>query len=75
MTKLLADPESGQVLGAGILGPSAGELISEIVFAIEMGAAVTDLSLTFHPHPTLSETLMEASELCTYFVGGPRKKR
>ncbi len=79
MTKILADPETGQVLGAGIVGPSAGELISEIVFAIEMGATVTDLSLTIHPHPTLSETIMEASELfsghCTHFVGGPRKKR
>lgn len=79
LTKLIADPQSGQILGAGIVGPNAGELIGEIVFAIEMGATVIDLSLTIHPHPTLSETIMEAAELfsghCTHFVGGPRKKR
>ena len=50
------------ILGVGICGPGAGELIAEGVLAIEMGANVTDLKLSIHPHPTLSETLMEAAE-------------
>ncbi len=77
-TKLIVEPESGQLLGGGIVGPNAGELIGEIVFAIEMGATATDLSLTIHPHPTMSETIMEAAELfsghCTHFTGKPRIK-
>ena len=51
------------MLGCGIAGPGAGELIAEAVLAIEMGAVATDMRLTIHPHPTLSETLMEASEV------------
>ena len=51
------------VLGVGIVGPGAGELIAEGVLAIEMGATATDLGLSIHPHPTLSETLMESAEL------------
>jgi dihydrolipoyl dehydrogenase len=63
MTKLILDPQSERVLGVGIVGAGAGELISEAVLAIEMGALVKDVALTIHPHPTLSETLMEAAEV------------
>lgn len=63
LTKLLIDPGAERVLGCGIAGPGAGELIAEAVLAIEMGAVATDLRLTIHPHPTLSETLMEAGEV------------
>jgi dihydrolipoamide dehydrogenase len=62
-TKLLRDPDSGRVLGAGIVGPNAGELIAEPGFALEMGADVADLALTIHPHPTLSETVTFAAEI------------
>lgn len=62
LTKLLFDPESGRVLGAAIAGPNAGELLAEAVLAIEMGADAADLSLTVHPHPTLSETVGFAAE-------------
>jgi dihydrolipoamide dehydrogenase len=61
-TKLLFDPKSGRVLGGGIVGPSAGDLISEISLAVEMGADAADVALTIHPHPTLSETVMFAAE-------------
>jgi dihydrolipoamide dehydrogenase len=61
MTKLVIDPETGRVLGMGIVGRAAGELISEGVFAIEMGALAEDLALSMHPHPTLSESEEEAS--------------
>jgi dihydrolipoamide dehydrogenase len=63
LTKLLVDAASERVLGAGIVGPGAGELISEAVVAIEMAATVTDLGLCIHPHPTLSETIKEAAEI------------
>jgi dihydrolipoamide dehydrogenase len=63
MTKLVLHPDSGRVLGVGIVGPGAGELISEGVLAVEMGANATDLSMSIHPHPTLSETLMESAEV------------
>lgn len=62
VTKLVIDPESGRVLGAGLVGPGAGELVSECALAIEMGATAKDLALTIHPHPTLSETIMESAE-------------
>jgi dihydrolipoamide dehydrogenase len=62
MTKLIIDPQSERVLGIGIVGAGAGELISEGVLAIEMGATASDVKLTIHPHPTLSETVMEAAE-------------
>lgn len=62
-TKLLIDPETNRVLGAGIVGPGAGELIAECTLAIEMGAVAEDLALTIHPHPTLSETIMESAEV------------
>jgi len=62
LTKIIADPESERVLGVGIAGPGAGELIAEGVLAMEMGAVVSDIALTIHAHPTLSETVMEAAE-------------
>ncbi len=61
VTKVIADPESKRVLGVGICGPGAGELIAEGVLAVEMGATAEDLDLSIHPHPTLSETVMEAA--------------
>jgi len=63
MTKLVLDPGTGRVLGVGIVGPGAGELISEGVLAVEMGATASDVKLSIHPHPTLSETLMESAEV------------
>jgi len=62
VTKIITEPESGRVLGVGIVGPGAGELIAEGVLAVEMGAQASDIALSIHPHPTLSETLMEAAE-------------
>jgi dihydrolipoamide dehydrogenase len=63
LTKLIIDPETERVLGVGIVGHGAGELISEGVLAIEMGATAFDLAAAIHPHPTLSETIMEAAEV------------
>jgi dihydrolipoamide dehydrogenase len=63
MTKMLFEPGSRRVLGAGIVGVNAGELIAETVHAIEMGADAEDIGLTIHPHPTLSETVMFAGEM------------
>lgn len=63
ITKLLIDPETERIKGVGISGHGAGELISEGVLAIEMGATARDLAETVHPHPTLSETLMECAEM------------
>jgi dihydrolipoamide dehydrogenase len=62
MTKLVIDPESERILGVGIVGSGAGELIGEGVLAIEMGATAKDLAESVHPHPTLSETLSECAE-------------
>ena len=62
-TKLLFDPKTHRVLGGGIVGPSAGDLIAEVALAIEMGADATDIGLTIHPHPTLSETVAMAAEV------------
>ena len=64
-TKILFDPETKRVLGLGIVGPGAGDMISEGVLAIEMGADAEDIGLTVHPHPTLSETVGLASEVFT----------
>ena len=61
-TKLLFDPQTHRVLGGGIVGPNAGELIGEIALAIEMGADASDVGLTIHPHPTLSESIAFSAE-------------
>lgn len=63
LTKLIVDPKTERVLGVGIVGAGAGELIAEGVLAIEMGALASDVALSIHPHPTLSETLMESAEV------------
>jgi len=63
MTKLIVDPRTERVLGVGIVGAGAGELIAEGVLAIEMGALASDVAMTIHPHPTLSETVMESAEV------------
>jgi dihydrolipoamide dehydrogenase len=68
LTKLIIDPETERVLGVGIVGAGAGELIAEGVVAVEAGLTAKDLALSIHPHPTLSETLMEAAEV---FYGHP----
>ena len=77
-TKLLFDPRTNRILGGAIVGPSAGDLIAEIGLAIEMGADAADISLTIHPHPTLSETVAfsaEAFEGTLTDLYMPRKKR
>jgi dihydrolipoamide dehydrogenase len=61
LTKLVLDPDSGRLLGVGIVGAGAGELIPEATLAMEMGATVQDVAMTIHPHPTFSETFMEAA--------------
>lgn len=63
LTKWLVDPETQRLLGCGVVGPGAGELIAESVLALEMGCVVRDLTEAIHPHPTLSETLMNAGEV------------
>jgi len=62
LTKLIADADTGRILGVGIVGPGAGELIAEAALAIETAVTAEDLALTIHAHPTLSESLMEAAE-------------
>ena len=77
VTKLLVDPETDVVLGVGICGVGAGELIGEGVLAVEMAASARDLAMSMHPHPTLTETLMEDAELLhgsvTHYYKPPRK--
>lgn len=63
LTKLIIDEATHRVMGAGIVGPNAGELVGEVALAIEMGCDVEDISLTIHPHPTLSETVAMAAEV------------
>ena len=63
LTKLLFDPKTKRVIGGGIVGTNAGDLISEIALAIEMDCDVSDIALTIHPHPTLSETVALAAEV------------
>jgi dihydrolipoamide dehydrogenase len=78
LTKLVLDPDTQRILGVGIAGPGAGELIAEAALAVEMAALATDLKLTIHPHPTLSETLMEAAEVyfgqSAHLYTPPRRK-
>lgn len=77
LTKLVIDPSSERVLGVGIVGPGAGELIAEGVLAVEMAALAADVRLSIHPHPTLSETMMEAAEVFfgqSTHVHRPRKR-
>jgi dihydrolipoamide dehydrogenase len=77
MTKVLLDPKTRRILGAGIVGVNAGELIAEAVLALEMGADMEDIGLTIHPHPTLSETLCFAAEMAEGTITDlmpPRKK-
>ncbi len=68
MTKLIIDPSNDRVIGGAVVGKDAGELIPEIALAVEMAARASDLSLTIHPHPTLSETIMEAAQA---YYGSP----
>ncbi len=78
MTKLLFDPKSKRILGAGIVGPNAGELIGETVLALEMGADAEDIGLTIHPHPTLNETICFAAEMAEGTITDlipPKKKK
>ncbi len=78
LTKLIVHPQTERLLGLGIAGPGASEMIAEGVLAIEMGANATDLKLSIHPHPTLTETVMEAADLffhtATHFYKPRRKK-
>jgi dihydrolipoamide dehydrogenase len=63
LTKMIADPETKRILGMGIVGPGAGEMIAEATLAVEMAASIDDLAMTIHAHPTLSETVMETAEM------------
>jgi dihydrolipoamide dehydrogenase len=77
LTKMIVDPRTERVLGVGIVGPGAGELIAEGALAVEMAALATDVKLTIHPHPTLSETIMESAEVFfgqSSHVHRPRKR-
>jgi len=78
ITKLLFDPETKRILGAGIVGKNAGELIGEAVLALEMGADMEDIGLTIHPHPTLNETICFAAEMAEGSITDlmpPRKRK
>jgi len=78
MTKALFDKQTGRIVGAGIVGPNAGELIAEAVLALELGADAEDIGLTIHPHPTLSETLCFAAEMAEGTITDlmpPRKRK
>jgi dihydrolipoamide dehydrogenase len=61
--KIISDPDSGQILGVGMVGPYVSELIAEGTLAVQMGATVADLLVTIHPHPTVSEAIGEAAEV------------
>lgn len=78
LTKVLIDPDTKRILGAGMVGPNAGELVAEAVLALEMGADIEDVALSVHPHPTLSETFNFACEVaegtCTD-IYAPKKKK
>jgi dihydrolipoamide dehydrogenase len=78
LTKILVDPETQRILGMGIVGPGAGELIAEGVLAVEMAAVARDVAESIHAHPTLSETIMESAEAifgqATHMYRPPKKK-
>jgi dihydrolipoamide dehydrogenase len=77
VTKLLVDPKSRRILGAGLTGVNAGELVAELVHALEMGSVAEDVALTVHPHPTLSETVGFAAEVAEGTITdiyAPRKR-
>lgn len=76
LVKILSDPDTQRVLGVGMVGPHASELIAEGTLALEMGATLEDVMVTIHPHPTLSEAIMEAAEVAAgaaVHVAGPKK--
>jgi dihydrolipoamide dehydrogenase len=79
LTKLVVDPQSERILGMAIVGSGAGEMIAEGVLAIEMGANITDVGLSIHPHPTLTETIMEAADMfhgtATHFFIAKRRQK
>ena len=81
LTKLVVEPDSGRVLGVGVVGPGAGELIAEGALAVETAALVEDVAATIHAHPTLSETFMEAAQSLlldphgAVFVRPPARRR
>ena len=79
LTKLIIDPENDRILGAAFIGKEAGSLVPEATLAVEMAATAKDLALTIHPHPTLSETIMEAAEVYfgepTHIFKPKRKKK
>ena len=78
VTKLLFDEATNRLLGCGIVGPNAGDLIAEAALAIEMGADAEDIGLTVHPHPTLSETVAFAAEMFEGTITdliAPKKKK
>jgi dihydrolipoamide dehydrogenase len=78
LVKVIADHDTEIILGVGIVGPMASELIAEGTLAIEMGATLEDLMVTIHPHPTLSEAIMEAAEVAAgeaVHINPPRKVR
>ena len=78
LTKLLFDEATDRIIGCGIVGPNAGDLIAEAALAIEMGADAEDIGLTIHPHPTLSETVGMAAEMFEGTITdliAPKKKK
>lgn len=78
LVKVIAEPDTGLILGVGIVGPMASELIAEGTLAVEMGATLEDIMVTIHPHPTLSEAFMEAAEVAAgeaVHINPPRKVR
>ena len=78
LVKVIAGKDTGLILGVGIVGPMASELIAEGTLAVEMGATLEDLLVTIHPHPTLSEAILEAAEVAaggSVHVNPPRKIR
>ena len=77
LTKVISEERTGRILGIGLVGSGVGEMIAEGVLAIEMAATVDDMAMSIHPHPTLSETMMEAAEMVhgtTTHIFKPKRK-